>query len=186
MNIKQYLEANKLSIYRVANSAVVAYPTVFNIVNGKVDILNCALGIVKKIADALNLSIDELLTLCDKNQSFDLFRSEQCHLVNRMGEIDYVIDLLEKKKIDYYWKLGMKPEAFYLLAMLDYLCKRNDLPKCKDYEEIRRYKLEKPIYPADIDLSEKLLGKDARKEAVEHAIPEFLNYNIVECEVING
>ena len=131
MNIKQYLEDNKISIYKVANSAMVAYPTVFNIVHVKVDILNCALGIVKKIADALNLSIDELLTLCDKNQSFDLFRSEQCHLVNRMGEIDYVIDLLEKKKIDYYWKLDMKPEAFYLLAMLDYLSKRNDLLSAK-------------------------------------------------------
>lgn len=80
----------------------------------------------------------------------------------------------------------MKPEAFYLLAMLDYLSKRNDLPKCKDYEGIRRYKLEKTIYPADTELSEKLFGKDAHKEALEHAIPEFLDFNIVECEVLNG
>lgn len=186
MYIKQYLENNSISIYKVANSALVAYPTVFNIVNGKVDILNCALGVVKKIADALDLTIDELLTLCDKNYSFNLFRSEQCHLVNRMDEIDYVIDLLEKKKIDYYWKLDMKVEAFYLLAMLDYLSKRNGLPKCNEYDEIRRYKLEKPIFPADTELSEKLLGKDAHKEAMDHAIPEFLDYNIVECEIING
>jgi hypothetical protein len=103
-----------------------------------------------------------------------------------MGEIDYVIDLLEKKKINYYWKLDMKAEAFYLLAMLDYLSKRNGLPKCNEYEEIRRYKLEKPVFPADTELSEKLLGKDAHKEAMDHAIPEFLNFNIVECEIING
>lgn len=186
MYIKQYLENNRISIYKVANSALVAYPTVFNIVNGKVDILNCALGVVKKIADALDLTVDELLTLCDKNYSFDLFRSEQCHLVKRMDEIDYVIDLLEKKKIDYYWKLNMKVEAFYLLAMLDYLSKRNGLPKCNEYDEIRRYKLEKPIFPVDTELSEKLLGKDTHKEAMDHAIPEFLDYNIVECEVING
>ena len=186
MYIKQYLEDNRISIYKVANNALVAYPTVFNIVNGKVDILNCALGVVKKIADALNLTIDELLTLCDKNHSFNLFRSEQCHLVNRMGEIDYVIDLLEKKKIDYYWKLDMKAEAFYLLAMLDYLSRRNDIPKCTDYEEIRRYKLEKPVFPNDTELSEKLLGKDAHQEALNHAIPEFLNFNIVECEISNG
>ncbi|MCR4961853.1 MAG: helix-turn-helix transcriptional regulator [Lachnospiraceae bacterium] len=186
MYIKQYLEDNHISIYKVANSAMVAYPTVFNIVNGKVDILNCALGVVKKIADALNLTIDELFTLCDKKYSFNLFRSEQCHLVNRVGEIDYVIDLLEKKKIDYYWKLDMKAEALYLLAMLDYLSKRNDLPKCIDYEIIRQYKLEKPLFPADTELSEKLLGEDAHEEALNHAIPEFLNYNIVECEFING
>ena len=186
MYIKQYLEDNCISIYKVANSAMVAYPTVFNIVNGKVDILNCALGVVKKIADALDLSIDEFLLLCDKNYSFNLFRSEQCHLVNRMGEVDYVIDLLEKKKIDCYWKLNMRVEAFYLLAMLDYLCGRNDLPKCTEYDEIRQYKLEKPLFPADTDLSEKLLGKDARREAMDHAIPEFLNFNIVECEIIDG
>ena len=107
------------------------------------------------------------LTLYDKNHSFNLFRSEQCHLVNRMGEIDYVIDLLEKKKIDYYWKLDMKAEAFYLLAMLDYLSKRNDLPKCTDYEEIRRYKLEKPVYPVDTELSEKLLETAFEKYNVD-------------------
>ena len=79
MYIKQYLEDNRISIYKVANNALVAYPTVFNIVNGKVDILNCALGVVKKIADALNLTIDELLTLCDKNHSFNIV---ECEIIN--------------------------------------------------------------------------------------------------------
>ena len=184
MYIKQYLEDNKISIYKVANSAVVAYPTVFNIVNGKVDILNCALGVVKKIADALGLTIDELLTLCDKNRTFELFRGEQHHLVKRMGEIAYVIDLLENKKIDYYWKLDMKTEAFYLLAMLDYLSRRNNLPICEEYNEIRKYKLERPVYPADTELSEKLLGKNTHKAALKKAIPEFMEFNIVECEVL--
>ena len=184
MYIKQYLEDNRISIYKVANSAAVAYPTVFNIVNGKVDILNCALGVVKKIADALGLTIDELLTLCDKNRTFELFRGEQRHLVKRMGEIAYVIDLLENKRIDYYWKLDMKTEAFYLLAMLDYLSRRNDLPICEEYNEIRKYKLERPVYPADTELSEKLLGKNTHKAALEKAIPEFMEFNIVECEVL--
>ena len=89
MYIKQYLEDNQISIYKVANNAVVAYPTVFNLVNGKVDIMNCALGVVKKIADALELTIDELLTLCDKNWSFDLFRGEQCHLVRRKAVVSF-------------------------------------------------------------------------------------------------
>ncbi|WP_026495231.1 helix-turn-helix domain-containing protein [Butyrivibrio sp. WCD3002] len=184
MYIKQYLEDNRISIYKVANSATVAYPTVFNIVNGKVDILNCALGVVKKIADALGLTIDELITLCDKNRTFELFRGEQCHLVKRMGELNYVIELLESRKIDYYWKLAMKTEAFYLLAMLDYLSRRNNLPICEEYNEIRKYKLEKLLYPADIELSGKLLGKDLHKKALKKAIPEFLDYNIVECEVL--
>ena len=186
MHLKQYLEDKGISIYKVANSASVAYPTVFNIVNEKVDILNCALGVVKKIADALGLSIDELLTLCDKNYTFALFRSEQIHLVKRMGEIDYVIDLLEKRKIDYYWKLDMKAESFYLLAMLDYLSKRNGLPKCTEYADIRKYKLSDLLYPSDIGLTELLLDDTAREKMLSKAIPEFLTFNIVECEVIDG
>ena len=185
MMIKQYLDDNRISIYKVANNAQVAYPTVFNIVNGKVDILNCSLGVVKKIADAINLTIDEIITLCDKDHSFALFRSEQCHLVKRMGEIDYVIYLLESNKVNHYWKLDMKVEALYLLAMLDYLCKRNELPICQDYNKIRKYKLEKMIFPADTELAQKLLGKDSYKEALDHAIPEFLEYNIVEHEHFN-
>ena len=183
MYIKQYLEGNNISIYKLANNALVAYPTVYNIVNGKVDILNCKLGVIKKIADSLDLTIDELYTLCDKNYTFDLFRSEQCHLVKRMGEVHFIINLLEKRKIDYYWKLNMKAEAFYLTAMLDYLSKRNNLPICKDYSEIRKYKLEETIYPIDTELSKRLIGKNSHKEALKHAIPEFLEYNIVECEV---
>ena len=50
----------------------------------------------------------------------------------------------------------------------------------------QNYSVEKPVFPADTELSEKLLGKDAHKEAMDHAIPEFLNFNIVECEIING
>ena len=62
-------------------------------------------------------------------------------------------------------------------------CRRNDLPVCEEYNEIRKFKLEKPVYPADTEISEKLLGKDAHKAAMKNAIPEFLDFNIVECEV---
>ena len=184
MYIKQYLDDNGISIYKVANNAVVAYPTVFNIVNGKVDILNCALGVVKKIADALGLSIDEFMTLCDKNRTFELFRGEQLHLVKRRGDVDYVIDLLENRRIEYYRKLDMKVETYYLLAMLDYLSRKNDLPICEEYNDMRKYKFENPIYPADIEISEKVLGKESRNKALKKAIPEFLQYNIIECEDI--
>ena len=63
MYLKQYLEDNSISIYKVANSAQVAYPTVFNIVNGKVDILNCALGVVKKIEKDVDKLIDKSIRI---------------------------------------------------------------------------------------------------------------------------
>ncbi|MBR1849434.1 MAG: hypothetical protein IJ791_09420 [Lachnospiraceae bacterium] len=140
---------------------------------------------MKKIADALGLTLEEMLTLCDRNYTFALFRGEQCNLVRRLGEIDYIVDLVEKRKIDYYWKLDMKMEAFYLLAMLDYLSNRNNLPRCTDYEEIRKNRLLNPVYPTDTELTEKLLDKDIRQKMLAKAIPEFLAFNIVESEVID-
>ena len=185
MHIKHYLDEKGISVYKLAEQAGVAYPTVFNIVNGKVDIMNSALRIVKKIADALEISIDELILLCDRECDFAIFRVEQRHLVNRRGEMNYIIDVLETRRIDSFWKLGMRAEAFYLLAMIDYLSRRNDLPRCSDYDEIRQYKLEKTVYPPDTALTEKLLKKDIRRDTMKKAIPEFLEFNIVECEVVN-
>lgn len=118
----------------------------------------------------------------NKDYSFALFRGEQCHLVKRLGELDYIIDILVKNKIDYYWKNHMEKESIYLLGMLDYLSRRNDLPQCEEYNEIRKYKLEKTVYPPDIQLYEKLLNKDFKAEVKKIAIPEFLEFNIVECE----
>ena len=79
----------------------------------------------------------------------------------------------------------MKMEAFYLLAMLDYLSNRNNLPRCTDYEEIRKNRLLDPVYPTDTELTEKLLDKDIRQKMLAKAIPEFLAFNIVESEVID-
>ena len=68
--------------------------------------------------------------------------------------------------------------------MVDYLSRRNDLPQCEEYNEIRKYKLEKTVYPPDTLLSEILLKKDFKTEAQKKAIPEFMEFNIVECEVV--
>ncbi len=94
MNIKQYLEDNSISIYKVVNSALVAYPTVYNIVNGKVDILNCALGVVKKIADALNLTrtseSDNRVILKDIDENYP-------KLINE-GNLASVLEAAKRKK----------------------------------------------------------------------------------------
>ena len=85
-----------------------------------------------------------------------------------------------------YYNRKWYPESLYLLAMLDYLSRENDVPICDDYDDLRRCKLEKPVYPASIRALSAAAQDDAAiKEASKTAIPEFMRFNIVENEVRN-
>lgn len=121
----------------------------------------------------------------DRNH-FEIFKSSICHLVKDKGDMDFIIDVLRENEIRMYWDRKWYPESFYLLAMLDYLCRENGLPICQDYDDIRKYRLAEPIYPRDIMVAAKLNpALDEREASVGNAIPEFLRFNIVEGDVRN-
>ncbi|MBR4357438.1 MAG: helix-turn-helix transcriptional regulator [Butyrivibrio sp.] len=186
MLIDEYIKNKKISLYKLAELSGVSYPTVYNLVNGKSDINNCALGKVLPIAKALDLSVEDLVFLCNQKYTFTLFKSEQCHLVNRMGQVEYVIEVLEDKKIDRFWRLCCYAEAMYMVAMVDYLSRLNDIPKCTNYNYIRNQKLKEKIYPIDAVIEKKLTNKNSLLKKMEKdAIPEFLAFNIVEGDVIH-
>lgn len=70
--------------------------------------------------------------------------------------------------------------------MLDYLSRLNNVPTCKNYNDIRRAKLEQPLYPSSVLLLCKAQRSDAPKdECIRTAIREFMRFNIVESEVRN-
>ena len=62
--LKDYLKEKEITTYALAKKTGVAYSTLNDIVNGKVEIANCKAGIVKAIADALGLSMDYIFSLC--------------------------------------------------------------------------------------------------------------------------
>lgn len=61
---KQFLQQKNLSIYKLAGISGIPYSTLNDIVNHKVDIANIRAGIVFKLAQILNISMDELYELC--------------------------------------------------------------------------------------------------------------------------
>lgn len=64
---------------------------------------------------------------------FELFKSRICHQVKDMGDLDFIAQTLQHKEIDRLYQKEQYPEAFYLLAMVDYLCRENDFPICAEY-----------------------------------------------------
>ena len=52
------------------------------------------------------------------------------------------------------------------------------------YDEYRNYELDNLLLPQDVRLVGKL-GIDLEKEAMKHASPEFLQFNILEGDIRN-
>jgi transcriptional regulator with XRE-family HTH domain len=187
MTIQDALQEKNMSIYRLAKTSQIPYATVNDICNGKARLEKCSAETIYRLAHALNVSMEELLAPCFiKRSSFENFKSTVCHRVKELGDINFIIDTLESQDIRTYYNRKWYPESLYLLAMLDYLSRENDVPICDDYDDLRRCRLEKPVYPAGIlALSAAAQNDAAIKEAAKTAIPEFMRFNIVENEVRN-
>lgn len=122
----------------------------------------------------------------EKRLMFETFKSNVCHRVKDMGEIQFMIETLESDAVTKYYEKKWFPECLYLLAMLDYLSRKNNIPLCTNYNKLRHYKLEKIVYPASILLTSRIMNKpEMLKESFDNAIPEFKRFNIVENEVEN-
>ena len=134
----------------------------------------------------MNVSMEALLEDCFRDENFEIYKSSICHLVKDKGDIDFIIDTLRENRVRIYWERQWYAESFYLLAMLDYLSRENDLPLCKDYEDIRSCTLSEPIYPKDVVLAAKLdAALDVKEQCMNEAIPEFRRFNIIESEIRN-
>ena len=65
--LKEYLEKKEISVYALAKTAGVPYSTLNDLSNGKVDLNNCRLGLVRAVSAALDLTIEELVEICSND-----------------------------------------------------------------------------------------------------------------------
>ena len=191
MIVNELLQKENMSRYRLSKESGVAMTTITDICSGKAELDKCAAGTIYKIAKVLGVSVDFLLEnnkerSADYRCSFETFKSNTCHHVKDLGDIDFIIETLETDEIRKLYNRQWYREALYLLAMVDYLSRINSLPICTNYNDIRGQKLSKPCFPTDVVLSYEATGDESIKnEAVANAIPEFMRFNIVESEVRN-
>lgn len=188
MQLNARMAQQNLSIYRLAKTSGVPYATLNDICNGKAKLEKCSVETVYRLARALDVSMEELLAPClTKRSNFELFKSNVCHRLKEMGDLDFIMDVLKSREIRTYYDRGWYPESLYLLAMLDYISRLNGVPLCSEYDDLRRCSLEKPLYPASV-LAICAASKDDRAmlQAEHDAIPEFKRFNIIECEVRNA
>lgn len=132
---------------------------------------------------AENLTATAKTIYCDH---FDAYRSNVCHLLHNLGDIEFIRTLIIEDTINQLVKANHGAWALYLLAMLDYVNKENGVPLCTRYDYLREEKLEKLYIPSGIRIGLELFkNQKVFDEAYENAIPEFLKHNFLEGDVRN-
>jgi transcriptional regulator with XRE-family HTH domain len=187
MILNDLLEAKNMTKYRLSKLSGVPFTNISEITTGKSDIKKCTGETLFKLARTLDVTIEDLLAeSMEKRPSFEWFKSEVCHEVKRSGDLDFIIKTLQSGEIRRLYEKKWYPECLYLLAMIDYLSRDNGLPICSDYSDIRRTKLNEPIYPVGVIMRSAYANSEVpMNESVSEAIPEFMRHNIIESEIRN-
>ncbi len=121
-----------------------------------------------------------------QKENFEIFKSNVCHHLKDVGDIQFIIDVLENDFIGVFYGKAWNREALYMLAMLDYISRLNDVDLCVRYNSLRCMKLSEIVYPSGIYCLYLLTGdQKILDESFKNSIPEFKRFNIVENEVRN-
>lgn len=187
MIINELMESKNITKYRLAKNSGIPYTTINDICSGKARIEKCSAETIYRISKELGVSMESIIEPClEIRIDFELFKSNTCHALKEKGDIKFVIEILEEDPIRKYYKKKWYPECLYLLAMLDYISRLNDIPICTQYNDLRNMKLKEIVYPASVLMAARITkNNNLIQEAVTAAIPEFMKFNIVESEVRN-
>jgi len=187
VSINTLLAQKGMTKYRLAKTSGIPQTTVIDICSGKAKIENCSGETIYKLAKTLGVSMESLVASnMEYRPAFETFKSNVCHSVKDMGDLDFLIDTLETGRIRALYEREWYAESLYLLAMVDYLSRENGFPTCAEYDDIRRTKLQRTIYPAGIlAMCAAYKSDEPKSKSLHEAIPEFLRHNIVEAEVRN-
>ena len=188
MIINDELEKQNMTKYKLSKESGIPQTTITDICSGKAELEKCSAGTLYKVAKVLGITVEDILESVpvEHRSAFETFKSNTCHHVKDMGDLDFIAYVLEKDEVRILYEKRWYPEAFYLLAMVDYLSRINDLPVCTKYNDIRGRKLAKPLYAEGVRVSSEVFQSDEPlQKARQDAIPEFERFNIYESEVRN-
>ena len=118
MKISSAIKLKYGSIRKCAMQSGIPYTTLTDVCNEKTDLMNCSCSTAWKLAKALGITVDELLS----EGSFRWFRDELHRKLKDKGEVPFLVEVMKQKEIERLWDRGQISRALYLLAMSVYLC----------------------------------------------------------------
>ena len=186
--LKDVLLMRNLSVYQVSKESNIPYSTLNDIFNDKTSLKKCSFETVCKLAKALKMSLNEIEKAIYKSEQsqyidFETFKSTFHHMLVEKNDYDTLLYIIENNLVQKYWDNKQIKESLYLLSLIDYLSDANDIPRIKDYNDIRNHKLDNILFPREDILLSKITKQ--KLEVPKDAIPQFLEHNIVEVDIRN-
>ncbi len=173
MNFEKELKKRNTNIRACSVQSDIPYATLYPIIKGQIDIGDCSYQTVAKLARYLGYRPDEIVY---EKEDFQTFRNNLHHRI-KQNELDLILQTVEGDEVSTYMRHEDYLKALYLVATVDYLSKKNDIPLCDKFNDIRNIKLEQPYYVGD----SAFIGTSREK-----CIDEFLRYNIFEGDLYDA
>lgn len=173
MNFEKELKKRNISIRTCSIESGIPYATLYPIIKEQIDIETCTYSTVARLASYLGYRPDEIVY---KKEDFQTFRNNLHHRIKN-NEMEVILEILENDEISAYARHEDYLKALYLLATADYLSKKNSIPLCDKYDELRHTKLQKPYYVGD-----SVLFNHDKKNCID----EFVKYNIYEGDLFDA
>lgn len=173
MNFEKELKKRGINIRSCSIQSGIPYATLYPIIKGRVDIGTCSYFTVAKLAKFLGCRPDEIVY---EIEDFQTFRNKLHHRI-KQNELELILETVEGDDVSRYMRHEDYLKALYLVASVDYLSKKNDIPLCDKFDDVRKIRLNMPYYVGD----SALLGS-----AKDSCIDEFLRYNIYEGDLYDA
>lgn len=166
--------------------------TLSDILSGKTELKNCKARTLRKLADGLDVSMEELLSLepvitgipdpaknpihaFDDPDWFVFTRNIALNSLSTLGEEHYIKYAEEFKEVEDEYTNENYASALYLIGLIDYLCDKNGIPRIERYNKLRGETMKSIIIASDCQAK----SKPSCIKIID-AIPQFLKFNIFE------
>lgn len=172
MDFVTELKRQNINIRMCSQKSGIPYATLYPIIKGQVDLGTCTYNTVEKLAKALGYRPDQIVY---HKEDFQTFRNNLHHKIKN-NDLQTILGIIENEDVEYYRFHSDHIKMLYLVATVDYISKKYDIPLCDKYNDIRNMKLEETFYVGDCMMI------NIEKNAIE----EFAKYNIMEGDLYDA
>lgn len=137
--LQELLEKRNMTLKALSLQSGIPYATLCDLKNGKKQIDDCSVRVLKALSDALGMEMGDLyqnLAYYDK-RNFANFRRNALLELKEVGPEKFLIDCIATDRIERLAKKN-RLQAYYTVAMVDYLCEINQIPLADRFEAIRQ------------------------------------------------
>ena len=183
----EYLFLSKqTTVYKTAKELGIPYTAINRIVKGTTDLGKASVSLLVNLSKYLKVSMEDLYSeyLKDKyirESQWNAFISNLQHQIKSEGDLSFIRFCITSHFAERCFLSKQYDKGLYVVATVDYLCRISNIPLYSGYDEMRKWKLEEPKYPEDIEqLHDTELKEMLKRKCMEECLPEFKRANIME------